>query len=291
MTSKQAESMKEKGNEEFKKQNYEKAIEYYTYATEMDPTNHVFYTNRAMCYAAMKKWDKSLRDAETSIKIKRDWEKGHYRRGVALQNLGRLPEAVAAFSECVKLAPNNADFQKAHDTAKAEMYKGLTPSEILKIEGNELFKSGKIDAAIAKYTTALAKCPDDKEIEKMPSTPASGSSQNAKAPEEGGKGKEPEKSPQEKWKAIRADIFANRAACYVQLYEPNKVKADCDAALKLVPGHSKALLRRGQALESLEKYKQALDDFEAVLKTDPECKMAVQAAVRLRKALRSNGSL
>jgi len=292
--------MKEKGNDEFKKGNYEKAIEYYTYATEMDPTNHVFYTNRAMCYAAMKKWDKSLRDAETSIKLKKDWEKGHYRRGVALQNLGRLQEAVSAFAECVKLAPANQDFTKAHDAAKTEMYKGLTPSEILKIEGNELFKAGKIDAAIAKYTSALAKCPDEKDIANMPSAPAAASAatsaaaQNQKAPDDGKNSKsdgKDEKSPQEKWKAIRADIYANRAACFVQLYEPAKVRADCDAALKLVPGHSKALLRRGQALESLEKYKLSLDDFEAVLKTDPECKMAVQAAVRLRKALRNTGAL
>jgi len=283
--------MKEKGNDEFKKGNYEKAIEFYTYATEMDPTNHVFYTNRAMCYAAMKKWDKSLRDAETSIKIKKDWEKGHYRRGVALQNLGRLQEAVSAFSECVKLAPANGDFQKAHDGAKAEMYKGLTPAEILKIEGNDLFKIGKIDQAIAKYTSALAKCPDEKEIAALsnvaPVPAAAAGVQNAKAPD----ADKVEKSPQEKWKNIRADIYANRAACYVQLYEPNKVKADCDAAVKLVPGHGKAMLRRGQALESLEKYKLALDDFEAVLKTDPECKMAVTAAVRLRKSLRSFGSL
>jgi len=298
MTSKQAEGMKEKGNDEFKKGNYEKAIEYYTYATEMDPTNHVFYTNRAMCYAAMKKWDKSLRDAESSIKIKKDWEKGHYRRGVALQNLGRIADAVSAFAECVKLAPTNSDFVKAHDAAKAEMYRGLSPAEILKIEGNELFKGGKIDAAIAKYTSALAKCPDEKDISAMPNTaPAAAAgtaaaAQNAKAPDDGGKNSKGEdKSPQEKWKGIRADIYANRAACYVQLYEPNKVRADCDAALKLVAGHAKALLRRGQALESLEKYKLALDDFEAVLKTDPECKMAVQAAVRLRKALRNNGAL
>lgn len=273
MSSKQAEGMKEKGNEEFKKGNYEKAIEFYTYATEMDPSNHVFYTNRAMCYAAMKKWDKSLRDAETSIKYKKDWEKGHYRRGMALQNLGRMQEAVAAFQECVKLAPATGDFQKALDAAKKEMFKGMSESEILKMDGNELFKAGKIDAAIKKYTDALAKCP---EVKELPAGAAAGAASDAKA---------------DKNRQIKADILANRAACFVQLYEPTKVRADCDEALKLVPNHGKALLRRGQALESLEKYKDALADFEAVLKTDPGSKMAVQAAVRLRNALRRQNSL
>lgn len=65
----------------------------------------------------------------------------------------------------------------------------------------------------------------------------------------------PAKGDDEKTNMLRADVYANRAACNVQLYEPNKVRADCDAALKLVPNHVKALLRRGQALESLEKYK------------------------------------
>jgi tetratricopeptide (TPR) repeat protein len=283
MSSKQADAMKEKGNEEYKKGNYEKAIEFYTYATEMDPNNHVFYTNRAMCYAAMKKWDKSLRDAEKSITIKKDWEKGHYRKGVALQNLGRLQDAVTSFAECVKLAPNSADFAKAHDIAKKEMYKGLTDAEILKIEGNEMFKQGKIDPAIAKYTTALQKCPDDKEL-----MPSEGGSAAATA---GGKTETGKETKTEKFRAIKADVYANRAACYVQLYEPNKVKADCDAALRLVPNHGKALLRRGQALESLEKYKAALEDFEVVLKMDPTNKMAVSAAVRLRNALRRQNAL
>jgi len=273
MASKEADKMKEKGNEEFKKKNYEKAIEYYTYATEMDPNNHVFYTNRAMCYAAMSKWDKSLRDAEKAISLKKDWEKGHYRRGVALQNLGRMQEAVQAFAECVKLAPGSADFQKAYDQAKKEMFKGLTEPEILKLEGNDLFKTGKIDDAIKKYTQALAKCPPDADL--IPTA--------AQAATKATDAKEKEF---EKLRQIKADIYANRAACYVQLYEPQKVRSDCDAALKFVPGHGKALLRRGQALESLEKYKDALADFEAVLKTDPQSKMAYLAAGRLRNALR-----
>lgn len=76
-----AESYKDKGNQYFKEKNYEKAIENYTYATEIDPKNHVYYTNRALCYASMQRWDKSLRDAEKSISLNKDWTKGWYRKG------------------------------------------------------------------------------------------------------------------------------------------------------------------------------------------------------------------
>jgi len=247
-----AESWKEKGNTEFKAQNYEKAIEFYTYATEMDPKNHIFFTNRSMCYAAMNKWDKSLRDADKSIQLNSNWEKGYYRRGVALQGLAQPKEAMEAFQKCAQLNPKNEDFKKAFEAARKELFKGLSESEIIKLEGNEAFKAGRIDEAVTKYTQAIQRC--------------------------GGN--------DEKSNGVRADLYANRAACYVQLYEPSKVRADCDAALALQPGHIKALLRRGQALEALEKYRQALEDFEAVLRVEPNAQMAVQGVTRLRNALR-----
>jgi len=252
-----AEGYKEKGNAEFKQGNYEKAIEFYTYATEMDPKNHVYFTNRSMCYAAMKKWDKSLRDADKSISLNKSWEKGHYRRGAALQNLGQAKEAMEAYEVCMKQNPNNEDFRKAYEASRRELFKGLSDAEILKMEGNELVKAGKISEAAQKYTSALTKCDGN----------------------------------DEKTANVRADIYANRAFCYVQLYEPTKVREDCDAALKINPNHVKALLRRGQSLEALEKYKAALEDFEKVLRIEPNCQMAVSAAVRLRNALRKQGQL
>jgi len=252
-----AETYKEKGNAEFSNKNYEKAIEYYTYATEMNPKNHVYFTNRSMCYAAMEKWDKSLRDADRAISLNSNWEKGHYRRGVALQKLKQFKDAMEAFETCMKIAPTNEDFKKAYEDSRNNLFAGKTDAERLKIAGNELFKTGKISEAVSKYTEALNLCEGN----------------------------------DEKVNAVRADIYANRAACYVQLYEPTKVRGDCDAALKINPNHVKALLRRGQSLEALEKYKQALEDFDKVLRVEPNCQMAISAAVRLRNALRKQGQL
>jgi len=208
-----ADGYKEKGNEEYKKGNYEKAIEFYTYATEMDPKNHIYMTNRSMCYAAMKKWDKSLRDAEKSVQLNPKWEKGYYRQGVAYQNMGQHKEAVRAFKEAMQLAPKNDDFVKAYEAARKKLFKGMSESEVMKMEGNDLFKAGKIDDAIKKYTTALAKLSgtDDKSLQ------------------------------------VKADIHANRAACYVQLYEPVKVKADCEEALKIYPTRQSAPTARAGA--------------------------------------------
>jgi len=251
-----AEGYKNKGNDEFKKGNYEKAIEFYTYATEMDPKNHIYYTNRSTCYAQMKKWDKSLRDAEKSLSIKADWEKGHYRKGIALFEMGKFKEAMEALKSAVDINPQNKPAEEKLMEAKKEMMKGMSDAAIIKMEGNEFFQKGNIQEAIKKYSAALAKCGSD------------------------------EKSLEEK-----ADIYSNRAACYVQLYEPTKVREDCNEALKINPNHSKALLRRGQALEGLEKFKDALADFEQVLRQHSDNKMAMDGASRIRSALKREGKL
>jgi len=158
MSSSAAEQYKEKGNAEYKNGNYEKAIEFYTYATEMDPKNHIFYTNRSMCYAAMKKWDKSLRDANKSLECNKSWEKGYYRRGVAQQAQGQLKEAVEAFEMAMQLNPKSDDFKKAYESAKKEMFKGMPEHEIIKLEADDSAKAGKTDQAITKYTSAIEKC-------------------------------------------------------------------------------------------------------------------------------------
>ena len=50
---------KNKGNAEFKQKNFEKAIEHYTNAIELDSTNQVFYSNRSGCYTSLGQYAKS----------------------------------------------------------------------------------------------------------------------------------------------------------------------------------------------------------------------------------------
>lgn len=100
--------------------------------------NHIFMTNRSLCYASMKNWPKSLRDADKAIALKGDWEKGWYRRGVALSNMEKYEEAMQAFQKCLDLNPSSKDYETQYNQAKRDLYKGLTESEILKLEGNEV---------------------------------------------------------------------------------------------------------------------------------------------------------
>jgi tetratricopeptide (TPR) repeat protein len=245
----QAENYKNKGNDEFKKGNHGKAIEYYTYATEMDPNNHIYFTNRSFAYYKMGENEKSHRDADKSVKKNPQWAKGYYRAGMALMELNRAAEAHESFKQAMNIDPSNKDFKAQCVKAKAKMMEGMSVGEILKGEGNDLFKCGDMDNAVKKYTEALEHCKDDEA-------------------------------------ALKADILANRAACNRQLYQPDLVINDCSEALELVPNHIKALIRRAQAYESVERYKHSLADFEMVCRLSPNTDVAIAGQARVRTALK-----
>jgi len=256
MATKQALKYKEKGNAAFKEGNHGKAIEYYTYATELDPKNPVFFTNRSTAYFKMKKFEKSLRDANKAIKCDPKWAKGYYRKGVVLMEMDKHEEALKDLEHAVKLVPSNSSFVQAAASCKAKIFKSMSAAEIIKSEANAMFKKGQIEEAVKKYTQGIQACKDDA-----------------------------------KDNLVKADLYANRAACHRQLYASKKVVNDCTEALKYNPNHVKALIRRAQANESLEKFKEALLDFQQATYLAPGTPVAVQGASRIRAALKRENKM
>ena len=53
----------------------EEAITLYSEAIDLDPDNHVLYSNRSAAYANLKKYQEALEDAEKTIQLKPDWSK------------------------------------------------------------------------------------------------------------------------------------------------------------------------------------------------------------------------
>ena len=71
----QANELKMQGNAALKKEDVGTAVKLYTKAIELDPNNHALYTNRSMALCRQAKYERALRDAETSIQLKADWTK------------------------------------------------------------------------------------------------------------------------------------------------------------------------------------------------------------------------
>ncbi|KJE92819.1 TPR Domain containing protein [Capsaspora owczarzaki ATCC 30864] len=83
-----------------------------------------------------------------------------------------------------------------------------------------------------------------------------------------------------------AIFFSNRAACYSKLNNHALVVEDCDDALRINPEYGKALTRRAVANEALEHLDEALRDYEALLKLDPNDAAAKRAVKRLPDQIR-----
>ncbi|GIX73165.1 protein unc-45 homolog B [Caerostris extrusa] len=102
----------------------------------------------------------------------------------------------------------------------------------LKNEGNTLFSAGNYREAIKLYSQALKQCTENS--------------------------------------TDYATLLKNRAAAYLKLGEYLKVVKDTSAALEIIPADVKALFRRCQAYEKLEKYSDAFKDARAVNHLDPK---------------------
>lgn len=250
---------KTKGNDAFKVKNYREAIDWYTKAIDLDPSSEAsgaLYSNRAASYTGLNEFTKALDDAVNCVRVRPDWLKGHFRKGVALESLNRLDEAQRAFQDALKTEPGNEEVQQRLTNINSrikERNDKSTPqtcksAEEARVVGNSLFGQGKYDQAVAFYTRAIELTP----------------------------GNTPDK----------ANYFTNRAACHQQTHSYRQVIADCEEALLIDPNHVKGLLRRAIALEGLEKWQKALDDYQAVNRLSPGMSNVSQGVLRCQRALR-----
>lgn len=114
-----------------------------------------------------------------------------------------------------------------------------------KEQGNEAFKNNDMDLAIKLYTKAI------------------------------------NLSPQETREL--AIYYKNRAAAYLKQEKFEEALSDCDKSLKIVPSDPKALFRRSQALENLQRYEEAYRDARQILNDDPNNKTIQPTLERLHK--------
>jgi stress-induced-phosphoprotein 1 len=101
------------GNAAFTAGDYPTARDLFSKALELDPNNHVLYSNRSAALASLRLYRDALSDAEKCVSLKKDWPKGYSRLGAALHGLGKYNEAVEALEEGLRLDPGSAQLQAA----------------------------------------------------------------------------------------------------------------------------------------------------------------------------------
>ena len=113
MSNEEAEHFKEQGNSALQKGDYIEAINCYTNAIELNPNNHIYYSNRSAVYLKLKKYHNALADARFCIELAPNFVKGFYRKGVALSNLNKHTAASVAFTAGLEIEPNNQALKDA----------------------------------------------------------------------------------------------------------------------------------------------------------------------------------
>jgi Flp pilus assembly protein TadD len=103
----QANLLKDQGNELFQTGKIQEAILSYTQAIDMDPDNHVYYSNRSAAYMKGDSKSKALYDAEKCVKIAPTWSKGYIRLGAAQQSLKRFEAAMDTFKKAIEFDAGN----------------------------------------------------------------------------------------------------------------------------------------------------------------------------------------
>jgi stress-induced-phosphoprotein 1 len=250
---------KNKENKFFGKKQWEQALNAYTESIKADPTYIISYSNRCLIYINCKEYEKAIEDGLKCIKLDNKFIKGYYRTCTALYNLKRYEECKKVLKKAYKngfrrnkdLVILNEKNEKKLKIIELEKRKHMSKYELLKCEGDDLFKEGNYEKAILKYSKVIMK---DKII--------------------------PEN--------ILISCLNNRSLCYQQFNKYRDIISDCSQVLDIKSNDLKALFRRSLAFEAIEKYRLALDDIRKVLYINPKCKKANEIQYRLSRSVRQS---
>lgn len=107
----EANKEKQIGNEFYKANDYEEAIEHYTKSISAIP-NTASYTNRALAYFKLKKYEQAINDCKQALKLEPNNLKAHLRLAECYELTNKYEEAIRHVDCAIRIEPNNKVAQK-----------------------------------------------------------------------------------------------------------------------------------------------------------------------------------
>ncbi|XP_042418029.1 outer envelope protein 64, chloroplastic-like isoform X1 [Zingiber officinale] len=102
-----AEIAKEKGNAAYKDKQWQKAINLYTDAIQLNEKSATYHSNRAAAYLELGSYLQAEADCTAAINLDKKNVKAYLRRGTAREMLGYYKEAIEDFKYALVLEPTN----------------------------------------------------------------------------------------------------------------------------------------------------------------------------------------
>lgn len=107
-----AEQSKAEGNDHMREEKYPEALACYTKSIDTDPTNAIYYCNRAAALSKLNKHEEAIDDCNEALKIDSTYSKAYGRKGLALSSLNRHKEAKVCLERAIELDPGNETFKQ-----------------------------------------------------------------------------------------------------------------------------------------------------------------------------------
>jgi len=224
-------TLKEVAIDDFKAEQYERAVKHLTVALSLDEKSHVLYSNRCTAFIALEDYDKAMEDADECVRLQPSWAKGYLRRGSVYFRMGQLEQAELVLKEGLDLDPGNDALKKELEAvmnAIAERMARQRESLEAKERAIEAFNEQNYRGAVDLLKKAIKLDPDNH------------------------------------------IFYSNRAAAYMAMEQYDKALSDADECIRLQPKWAKGFSRRGAALFRLEKLGPARDAFEKGLELDKD---------------------
>ncbi|KAI8445388.1 small glutamine-rich tetratricopeptide repeat-containing protein A [Phakopsora pachyrhizi] len=120
-TRKEADALKSDGNLLLSQKKFSEAIEKYTKAIQLDPTNPVYYSNRAAAQSQLGAHDEAIEDALKALEVDPGFIKAYSRLGHGYFCSGKYEKAVEAYEKGLQLEPENDTIRKSLATAKSKL--------------------------------------------------------------------------------------------------------------------------------------------------------------------------
>lgn len=236
---------KDAGNAAYKKKDFDKAIDHYTKALDLDDQDISYLTNRAAVYLEMGKYEECIKDCDKAVErgreLRSDFKmiaRALTRKGTALVKMAKCSKdyeaAIETFQKALTEHRNPDTLKKLNDVEKAK--KELEQQEIFdpkiadeeREKGNDYFKQQDYPQAVKHYTESLRRNPKD------------------------------------------ARTYSNRAACYTKLAALPEGLKDAEKCIELDPTFSKGYTRKGAIQFFMKEYEKALETYQEGLKHDPQ---------------------
>lgn len=119
----EAEAFKSQGNAAMQQKDYPLAIDFYSKAIALSPTNPIYLSNRAAAYSACHKHAEAQTDAELAVAADPKYTKAWSRLGLARFVLGDVKGSVEAYGKGIEYEGNGGSdaMKKGYKTAKERL--------------------------------------------------------------------------------------------------------------------------------------------------------------------------